>query len=106
MLEIDDLTYRIGARALFDGATAFIADGWKVGLVGRNGTGKSTLLKLIREDAGKSNSSIRISRGARMGFVAQEIAPSDTSLLEAVLAEDKERAALLLDCLLYTSRCV
>lgn len=97
MLEIDDLTYRIGARALFDGASAFIADGWKVGLVGRNGTGKSTLLKLIREEAGKTNSSIRLSRGARMGFVAQEIAPSDLSLLDAVLAEDKERAALLLE---------
>ena len=35
MLEIDDLTYRIGQRALFDGARASLSEGWKVGLVGR-----------------------------------------------------------------------
>ena len=36
MLEISDLTYRVGARPLFENANAFIAEGWKVGLVGRN----------------------------------------------------------------------
>ncbi|MEO0762219.1 MAG: ATP-binding cassette domain-containing protein, partial [Pseudomonadota bacterium] len=41
---------RIGARALFENASAQISSGWKVGLVGRNGTGKSTLLRLIREE--------------------------------------------------------
>ncbi|MBL8531508.1 MAG: ATP-binding cassette domain-containing protein, partial [Hyphomonadaceae bacterium] len=70
MLEISDLTYRVGARPLFEHANAFIAEGWKVGLVGRNGTGKSTLLRLIREEVGKPNASIRVRRGARMGFVA------------------------------------
>ncbi|MET0545114.1 MAG: ABC-F family ATP-binding cassette domain-containing protein [Caulobacterales bacterium] len=97
MLEISDLTYRIAGRPLFDGATAFIADGWKVGLVGRNGTGKSTLLKLIKDEVGKAGSSIRITRGARMGFVAQEVAPADDKLLDVVLAADEERAALLLE---------
>ena len=71
MLEISDLTYRVGARPLFENANAFIAEGWKVGLVGRNGTGKSTLLRLIQEETGKSNSSIRTRRGATMGFVAR-----------------------------------
>ncbi|MEM8921248.1 MAG: ATP-binding cassette domain-containing protein, partial [Pseudomonadota bacterium] len=50
MLTISNLDYRIGARVLFDDASAQISSGWKVGLVGRNGTGKSTLLRLIRED--------------------------------------------------------
>src|ERR1044071_5933739 len=77
MLQINDLTFRIDGRPLFEGASAQIADGWKVGLVGRNGTGKSTLLRIIREEIGKANSPIRIRRGARMGFVAQEVAPTD-----------------------------
>src|SRR6185295_11555735 len=53
MLQIIDLTFRIDGRPLFEGASAQIADGWKVGLVGRNGTGKSTLLRIIREEINK-----------------------------------------------------
>ena len=49
MLEIRNLDYRVEARPLFEAASARIASGWKVGMVGRNGTGKSTLLRLIRE---------------------------------------------------------
>ncbi|MBY0564371.1 MAG: ATP-binding cassette domain-containing protein [Hyphomonadaceae bacterium] len=95
MLEISELTYRIGGRPLFENANAFIAEGWKVGLVGRNGTGKTTLLRLIREEAGRANASIRVRRGARMGFVAQEIAPTDDALLDVVLASHAEVHALL-----------
>jgi len=95
MLEINDLTYRIGGRPLFENAAAFIAEGWKVGLVGRNGTGKTTLLRLIREEAGKGGGAIRIRRGARMGFVAQEIPAVDTPLLEIVLAANEEVSSLL-----------
>ena len=47
MLHINDLSYRIEGRLLFEQATAAIPDGHKVGLVGRNGTGKTTLLRLI-----------------------------------------------------------
>jgi ATP-binding cassette subfamily F protein 3 len=95
MLEISDLTFRIGPRPLFENANAFIAEGWKVGLVGRNGTGKSTLLKLIRDEVGKTGSSIRVRRGARMGFVAQEAPQVDTPLLELVMAADEEMTSLL-----------
>jgi ATP-binding cassette subfamily F protein 3 len=99
VLEIDDLTYRIDSRLLFDSASARIAEGWKVGVVGRNGTGKSTLLKLIREEvegltSGKGASGIRLARGARLGHVAQEIAASDTPLLDVVLGIDTEVARL------------
>jgi ATP-binding cassette subfamily F protein 3 len=95
MLEISDLTYRIGPRLLFENANAFVAEGWKVGLVGRNGTGKSTLLRLIQEEVGKPNASIRTRRGARMGFVAQEAPQVDTPLLELVMAADAEMTSLL-----------
>ena len=48
MLTLSDVTYRIEKRRLLDRANAQIPDGAKVGLVGRNGVGKSTLLDLIR----------------------------------------------------------
>ncbi len=94
MLEITDLTYRIGGRPLLENASAFIAEGWKVGLVGKNGSGKTTLLRLIREEAGEQGASVRTRRGARLGFVAQEIPPVADALLEVVLAADMELSAL------------
>src|SRR5215470_17831274 len=94
MLEISSLTYRIAGRTLFDNASAFIADGWKVGLIGRNGSGKTTLLRLMREEIGRPDASIRISRGARMGFVAQEVPLIDDPLLDTVVAANEELAAL------------
>jgi ATP-binding cassette subfamily F protein 3 len=97
MLTISNLDYRIGARSLFENASAQISSGWKVGLVGRNGTGKSTLLKLIREeiDQPSPDSAIRLVKGARMGWVAQEVEASDDTILDVVLATDEERHALM-----------
>ncbi|MBN8648644.1 MAG: ABC-F family ATP-binding cassette domain-containing protein [Caulobacterales bacterium] len=97
MLQISELTFSFGRRHLFDNASCFISDGWKVGLIGKNGTGKSTLLKLIREEIGKPNSPIQLKRGARMGFVAQEVAASDTPMMEMVLEQDLERHALMVE---------
>ncbi|MEQ9315538.1 MAG: ABC-F family ATP-binding cassette domain-containing protein [Henriciella sp.] len=95
MLTIDNLTYRIQGRLLLDGATARIASGWKVGLIGRNGTGKSTLLRLIRESLHESDSAIRIGKAAKMGWVAQEVEASDRTLMDETLAADTERAQLM-----------
>jgi len=97
MLTITNLDYRIGGRPLFENASAQISNGWKVGLVGRNGTGKSTLLKLIREEIEQPSpdSSIRLNKGARLGWVAQEVAPSEETILDVVLATDTERHALM-----------
>ena len=95
MLTIDNLTYRIQGRVLMDGASARIPAGWKVGLIGRNGTGKSTLLRLIRESLTESDSAIRIGKAAKMGWVAQEVEASDRTLIEETLAADTERAQLM-----------
>ena len=97
MLTISNLDFRVEARPLFEGASATISKGWKVGLVGRNGTGKSTLLRLIREDVENpsGDSSIRLSTGARLGWVAQEVAPGDETILDIVLACDEERASVM-----------
>ncbi len=97
MLTISNLDYRIGERSLFENASAQISGGWKVGLVGRNGTGKSTLLRIIREEIEKpsSDTPVRLQRGARLGWVAQEVQPSDQTILEVVLSTDAERHALM-----------
>ena len=95
MLHINDVTYRIEGRLLLDQATAAVSDGWKVGFVGRNGTGKSTLLRLIRGEIHPDAGEISIRKGRRIGGVAQEAPASAASLIETVLASDGERAALL-----------
>ena len=95
MLHINDLSYAIEGRPLFDQATAAISSGWKVGFVGRNGSGKSTLIKLILGESHAVDDEVSIRKGARIGAVAQEAPASNDSLIETVLSQDRERAALL-----------
>jgi len=95
MLHINDLSYQIEGRPLFDQATAAISDGWKVGFVGANGTGKSTLFRIIKGEIYTGGDEISIRKNRRLGSVEQEAPSSDISLIDTVLAQDKERAALL-----------
>ncbi len=95
MLHINDLTYRIEGRLIFDKATVGIPYGHKVGLVGRNGSGKTTLLRLIAGELTPDDGAINIPRATRIGAVAQEAPGGPDSLIAFVLAADKERARLL-----------
>src|SRR5271157_5533363 len=95
MLQITDVTYRVAGRTLLDAASATVPTGHKVGLVGANGTGKSTLLKLIAGLLVADGGEIAITTGARLGTVAQEAPGGESSLLETVLAADTERTRLL-----------
>ncbi len=95
MLHINDLTFRYGGRVLFDRATAVVSKGHRVALVGRNGTGKSTLLKLIAGQLQTDAGAIGVPTGTRIGMVAQEAPSGSTTLIDAVLAADTERTALL-----------
>ncbi len=95
MLKISEINFAIEGRPLFEGASAFIPKGHKVGLIGRNGTGKTTLFKLIRGELQLDGGEISIPAKARIGGVAQEVPGNETSLLDTVLAADEERAALL-----------
>ncbi len=95
MLHINDLTFRIEGRPILEGATVAIPTGHKVGMVGRNGTGKTTLLRLIIGELAPDDGSISIPRHAKIGHVAQEAPGGDTSLLDWVLEADIERSSLL-----------
>ncbi len=95
MLTLSGVTYRIAGRTLLDQASAQIAEGSKVGLVGRNGAGKSTLLHLIRGALQPDAGSIELPRGHRIGFLAQEAPSGAATPLQTALAADAERAALL-----------
>ncbi|QKV18413.1 ABC-F family ATP-binding cassette domain-containing protein [Oricola thermophila] len=95
MLQITDLTFRMMGRPLFEEASAVVPEGMKVGLVGRNGTGKTTLFRLITGDLAPDGGSIELPKGLRIGQVAQEAPGTEQTLMEVVLAADTERAALL-----------
>ena len=95
MLRLDDISYSVAGRPLIEHASATIPDGHKVGLVGRNGTGKTTLFRLIRGELALETGEISLPARARIGGVAQEVPGNEVSLIETVLAADTERAALL-----------
>src|SRR5947209_10686810 len=95
MLQIGDLTYRLGPRLLFDGASAMLPERSRVGLVGRNGVGKTTLVRLITGELVPEGGRVALPRRARLGRVEQEAPGGETSLLDFVLAADEERSALL-----------
>ena len=94
MIEIKDLSFHFGLRTLFEDASVLIQDGQKVGLVGPNGCGKSTLFKLITGAFSPDGGKIEITRGTQIATVAQEIADPSQPLLPYVLAADKELSAL------------
>ncbi|TYC63335.1 ATP-binding cassette domain-containing protein [Rhodobacterales bacterium] len=95
MLQISDLTYRIGDRLLIDKANVTLPGKAKTGLVGRNGAGKSTLFKIITGELSTETGFVQIPKRARIGQVAQEAPGTEDSLMEVVLAADTERSTLL-----------
>src|SRR6201990_256950 len=95
MLSISDIAIRVAGRLLIDNGTAQIIPGARVGLVGRNGTGKSTLFKAIRGELATESGTIGVPPRWRVGSLAQEAPDGPESLVEIVLKADLERDALL-----------
>jgi ATP-binding cassette subfamily F protein 3 len=95
MLRIENLTYRIGPRVLLESTGAAINEGHRVGLIGRNGTGKTTLLKLISGGLEADEGKITWPSRWRVGITTQDAPDGPESLIETVLGSDKELVALL-----------
>ncbi len=95
MLTINDLSLRIAGRLLLDHASLTLPAGTKAGLVGRNGTGKTTLFRAITGDLSSETGSISLPKNTRIGQVAQEAPGTEEPLIEIVLKADLERNALL-----------
>src|SRR5580700_264460 len=94
MLQIDNLVFDAWGRRFFDRANVTIPDGTKVGLVGRNGVGKSTLFKLIVGELAAQEGDILLPKAAKIGSVDQEHPATPVTLLDTILAADTRREAL------------
>ncbi len=95
MLQIKDLTFSAWGRPFLDNASVSVPPGAKVGLVGRNGVGKSTLFKLILGELQPPGDEISLPNRARIGSVDQEHPATPVSLLDTILEADEERHALM-----------
>jgi ATP-binding cassette subfamily F protein 3 len=96
MLSISNLSYFIGGRPLYENANLHIKPKDKIGLVGQNGTGKSTLLKIINGDYQATTGEVQKAKDCTIGFLNQDLLSyqSDESILNVALAAFKETLAL------------
>ncbi len=95
MLQIDNLVFNAWGRRFFDHANLNLPPNAKVGLVGRNGVGKSTLFKLILGELAADSGEFILPKGARVASVDQEHPATPVTLLETILEADVARHALL-----------
>jgi len=95
MLSITDISVRVAGRLLIDHSSAQIGPGARVGFVGRNGVGKSTLFHAIRGELPLESGSITRPPRWTIGSLAQEAPDGPDRLIDVVLKADAERDALL-----------
>ena len=95
MLNVNDVTVRLGGNLILDRACAVLPPGGRVGLVGRNGAGKSTLMRVVAGRLDPDAGSVEMPKSARVGYIAQEAPAGPASPFETVLAADLERVRLL-----------
>jgi ATP-binding cassette subfamily F protein 3 len=94
MLELRDLRLRRGAAVLFDRANLTIFRGDKIGIVGRNGCGKSSLLALLRGDLGADGGDYTVPGKLNFVSVSQELPHTESTVLEYVRSGDTNLMAL------------
>ncbi len=87
MISITNLSFHFGARAMYDEANLHIKPGDKIGLIGANGTGKSTLLRIITGEYQPDGGSISMAKDCSIGFLNQDLLSYQTedSILHVVM---------------------
>ncbi|HUX78340.1 MAG TPA: ABC-F family ATP-binding cassette domain-containing protein [Alphaproteobacteria bacterium] len=95
MIKLENITVRIAGRTLIENLTMTLNEGHRYGLVGRNGTGKSTLFKVLLKTLHPDAGQLEIPARVRLGHVAQEAPSGSTTPIDAVMAADKERLELM-----------
>jgi len=94
MLNFTDVTLRRGPRVLFADATFGLFRGEKVGITGENGSGKSSLLSLVRGELHPDSGSFEMPPGLAVAHVSQELLATDQAAIEFILDGDAELRAL------------
>jgi ATP-binding cassette subfamily F protein 3 len=95
MFTLDSITMRLGGHVILERATVAVPPKARVGLVGRNGAGKSSLLKMIAGIYEPDEGRIGAPSGTRIGYLKQDAPGGSATPFETVLATAEERAALL-----------
>jgi ATP-binding cassette, subfamily F, member 3 len=95
MLALSDISLRIAGRLLIDHSSVQITPGARVGFVGRNGVGKSTLFHAIRGDLPTESGTITVPPRWSIGSLAQEAPNGPERLIDVVLKADRERETLM-----------
>ncbi len=92
MISVSSISYFIGGRALYEDASMFIKPNDKIGLIGLNGKGKSTLLKIINGDLNIDKGSISKAKDCTIGFLNQDLLSyqSDDAILTVAMEAFKE----------------
>lgn len=92
MISVSNISYYIGGRPLYEDASMFIKPNDKIGLIGLNGRGKSTLLKIIHGDITIDKGSISKAKDCTIGFLNQDLLSyqSDDAILTVAMAAFKE----------------
>ena len=95
-LQVEGLTKRIGERVLFENVSFGIAEGQHVGLIAKNGTGKSTLLNILDGRDGYDDGRIVYRNGLKVGYLEQSPSyPSDFTVIEACFSHGNEVTNLI-----------
>ncbi len=90
MIDINNLTLHIGTHILLSNTSVYIAKGHKVGIVGENGCGKSTLFRAILNRTELSDGEIQLPQNVKIAFVEQTITDTSLSIMDYVLSKDTE----------------
>ena len=95
MIKLENLTVRIAGRTLIENLSLTLNERHHYGLIGRNGTGKSTFFKILLKTLHPDMGSVAFPSRVRVGHIAQEAPSGSSTPLDVVMSADLERLKLM-----------